>query len=70
MSYATILIPSSGILDAYTDLPGELENALGIYLITCALAPVSLSVWDDILTCLRHRRVYVHDAPDVRRDQA
>jgi len=34
MSYATILIPSSGILDAYANLPGELENALGIYLIT------------------------------------
>jgi len=37
MSYATILIPSSGILDAYTATgvaPGDLENALGIYLIT------------------------------------
>jgi len=33
MSYATILIPSSGILDAYADT-GELNNALGIYLIT------------------------------------
>ncbi|KAF8552175.1 hypothetical protein OG21DRAFT_1466145 [Imleria badia] len=33
MSYATILIPGSGILSAYTSVD-ELENALGIYLIT------------------------------------
>jgi len=33
MSYATILIPSSGIVAAYTD-DRELSNALGIYLIT------------------------------------
>ena len=32
MSYATILIPGSGILSAYTN-PAELESALGIYLI-------------------------------------
>ncbi|KAJ7241500.1 FUN34 transmembrane protein [Mycena haematopus] len=32
MSYATIYIPSSGILAAYTD-PNELANALGIYLL-------------------------------------
>ncbi|PPQ84335.1 hypothetical protein CVT26_011358 [Gymnopilus dilepis] len=32
MSYATILIPSSGIIAAYTD-PQELNNALGLYLI-------------------------------------
>jgi len=32
MSYATILIPGSGVLSAYTD-PTELESALGIYLI-------------------------------------
>jgi len=31
MSYATILIPSSGILSAFTD-PHELDSALGIYL--------------------------------------
>jgi len=31
MSYATILLPGSGILTAYTD-PDELANALGIYL--------------------------------------
>jgi len=31
MSYATILLPGSGILAAYTD-PDELSNALGIYL--------------------------------------
>ena len=35
MSYATILIPSSGIIDAYSKSPPEeLSNALGIYLIT------------------------------------
>jgi len=33
MSYATIFIPSSGVLAAYTD-PTELGNAVGIYLIT------------------------------------
>ncbi|KAJ7347374.1 FUN34 transmembrane protein [Mycena albidolilacea] len=33
MSYATIFIPSSGILDAYSD-PDELASALGIYLVT------------------------------------
>jgi len=33
MSYATILIPSSGVLSAYTT-SAELSNALGIYLIT------------------------------------
>ena len=35
MSYATILIPSSGIVEAYANAPAaELHNALGIYLIT------------------------------------
>jgi uncharacterized protein len=35
MSYATILIPSSGIIDSYAKAPPEeLHNALGIYLIT------------------------------------
>jgi len=33
MSYATILIPGSGVLAAYTN-PDELDSALGIYLIT------------------------------------
>ena len=33
MSYATILIPGSGILAAYTD-PNELDSSLGIFLIT------------------------------------
>ncbi|TFK65957.1 hypothetical protein BDN72DRAFT_173356 [Pluteus cervinus] len=37
MSYATILIPGSGIVAAYTDAPGELSSALGIYLITWML---------------------------------
>ena len=32
MSYATILIPASGILSAYTNVD-ERESALGIYLI-------------------------------------
>jgi len=34
MSYATILIPGSGVIAAYATAPGELDNALGIYLIT------------------------------------
>ncbi|KAF8811114.1 FUN34 transmembrane protein [Phlegmacium glaucopus] len=33
MSYATILIPGSGVLSAFTD-PKEIHSALGIYLIT------------------------------------
>jgi len=33
MSYATILIPSSGILDAFAKVPDEIANALGIFLI-------------------------------------
>jgi len=33
MSYATILIPSSGIIEAYASTPGELDNAIGIYLV-------------------------------------
>ncbi|KAJ3576019.1 hypothetical protein NP233_g718 [Leucocoprinus birnbaumii] len=34
MSYATILIPGSGILAAYENAEGELSSALGIFLIT------------------------------------
>jgi len=34
MSFAAIFIPGSGIVDAYAKAPGELDNALGIYLIT------------------------------------
>jgi succinate-acetate transporter protein len=41
MSYATILIPSSGILAAYVN-PQELENAIGIYLITWFMVTVML----------------------------
>jgi uncharacterized protein len=41
MSYATILIPSSGILSAYVD-PQELQNAIGIYLITWFMVTVML----------------------------
>jgi succinate-acetate transporter protein len=38
MSYATILIPASGIIDSYAKAPPEeLSNALGIYLITWAI---------------------------------
>jgi len=33
MSYATILIPSSGIIESYAATPGELDNAIGIYLV-------------------------------------
>jgi len=34
MSYATILIPSSGIVESYANAPaGELTNAIGIYLV-------------------------------------
>jgi succinate-acetate transporter protein len=34
MSYATILILSSGIIAAYAGKPAKLESALGIFLIT------------------------------------
>lgn len=34
MSYATILIPGSGVIDSYSAVPEQLGNALGIYLIT------------------------------------
>ena len=35
MSFATILIPASGVVDSYAKgPPEELTNALGIYLIT------------------------------------
>ncbi|KJA18270.1 hypothetical protein HYPSUDRAFT_45447 [Hypholoma sublateritium FD-334 SS-4] len=37
MSYATILIPGSGILAAYTDASDELSSGLGIFLITWTL---------------------------------
>lgn len=36
MSYATILLPSSGIIAAYGTDASELHNALGIYLVTCS----------------------------------
>lgn len=41
MSYATILIPSSGIISAYAD-PDEFANAVGIYLITWFMVTVML----------------------------
>jgi len=34
LSFATILLPGTGILDAYQDHSGMLDNALGIYLMT------------------------------------
>ena len=34
MSFATILIPGSGITAAYTGKPDQLRDAIGIYLIT------------------------------------
>jgi len=37
MSYATILIPGSGIIAAYGDNVGELTSALGIYLTACTI---------------------------------
>lgn len=36
MSYATILIPGSGIIAAYTDAD-ELSSSLGIFLVTWTL---------------------------------
>jgi len=48
MSYATILIPSSGVLTAYHDSQ-ELENALGIYLITWFMVTV-MFMWAILFT--------------------
>jgi len=45
MSYATILIPSSGILDAYAASPHDLSSALGIYLATCACLTIFAEAW-------------------------
>lgn len=47
-SYATLFIPSSGILAAYTD-PNELASALGIYLITWFIVTFLL-----LIASLRH----------------
>lgn len=33
LSFATILIPNSGVIDAYSAEPGMLDDALGIYLV-------------------------------------
>ncbi|KAJ6486919.1 Gpr1 family protein [Mycena sanguinolenta] len=52
MSYATIYIPSSGILAAYTD-PNELANALGIFL----LYPMILSLFF-LLGVIRNNLAY------------
>jgi len=41
MSYATIFIPSSGIISAYAD-PLEFQSAVGIYLITWFMVTVML----------------------------
>jgi succinate-acetate transporter protein len=53
MSYATIFIPSSGIIAAYTD-PQELGNALGIYLTTWCMVTIFF-----ILPCLRRNLSFV-----------
>lgn len=37
MSYATILLPSSGIIESYAATPAELDNAIGIYLVAWAM---------------------------------
>jgi succinate-acetate transporter protein len=71
MSYATILIPSSGILTAYTN-PDDLSNALGLYLIVCAYLISTLflrKAWN-IDLCGYSQRVHVHDPHAVWRDQA
>ncbi|EIN03478.1 hypothetical protein PUNSTDRAFT_56213 [Punctularia strigosozonata HHB-11173 SS5] len=34
LSYASIFIPSTGILAAYADVPDQLHNALGLFIIT------------------------------------
>jgi len=70
MSYATILIPSSGILTAYTN-PDDLSNALGLYLIVCAYLISTLFLRRrGILTYVLFTRVHVHDPHAVWRDQA
>ncbi|PPQ70092.1 hypothetical protein CVT24_003864 [Panaeolus cyanescens] len=43
MSYATILIPASGITAAYTD-PQEFNNAVGIFLITWMMVTVLFTI--------------------------
>jgi hypothetical protein len=50
MSFATIFLPSSGILSAYTDI-AELESALGIYLITWFMVTV-MFMWGDFYSGL------------------
>ncbi|KAF8647548.1 hypothetical protein AX16_006637 [Volvariella volvacea WC 439] len=44
MSYATILIPGSGILAAYAEDPEEFASAVGIYLITWMLVTFFLFI--------------------------
>ncbi|KZP03682.1 hypothetical protein FIBSPDRAFT_807548 [Athelia psychrophila] len=43
MSYATILIPSSGVIASYSS-PAELDNALGIYLMTWFIFTILMSI--------------------------
>jgi len=43
MSYASILIPASGIATAFEGNAKEMENALGIYLVTWALVTFFLA---------------------------
>jgi len=44
MSYATILLPSSGIIESYTATPGELENAIGIYLVAWTIFTIFMLI--------------------------
>ncbi|KDQ51393.1 hypothetical protein JAAARDRAFT_199219 [Jaapia argillacea MUCL 33604] len=53
MSYATILIPGSGILAGYTD-PQELHNALGLYLTAWTIVTFVF-----LIACSRKNGVFV-----------
>ncbi|KAF5321062.1 hypothetical protein D9619_000138 [Psilocybe cf. subviscida] len=53
MSYATIFIPASGILTAFSD-PQELGNAVGIYLTTWCMVTVFF-----IFPCIRRNLSFV-----------
>ncbi|KAF9477843.1 hypothetical protein BDN70DRAFT_880696 [Pholiota conissans] len=54
MSYATIFLPSSGILAAYPSGSRELSNALGIYLVTWLMVTILF-----IIPCLRRSISFV-----------
>jgi len=55
LSYATILIPSSGIIAAYADGPAnELDNAIGIFLVAWVIVTILL-----FLVALRKSVAYI-----------